>query len=236
MPRLYLPGRLGPGPLVLDGDAAKRLAAVMRISPGDALLLFAGDGREWRAEVTAADRAQVHANVIGIERQAAAPPVILEVWLALVRASPLDWAIEKCVEAGADVIRLMVSEFCQRGETASPAKQGRWHRIAIEAAEQCGRLTVPPVEPPLAFDRLLGQAPPTLLVADRSGRRWTDVAAFLPATGHVAVVIGPEGGLSESELGQAVARGAIVVSLGPNILRTETAAPVAVALVRSLGH
>lgn len=236
MPRIYVPGRLGPGPLVLEGDAAKRLAGVMRVSPGDPLLVFAGDGREWRAEVAGVDHARVHLNVAAIERQAPAPPVVLEVWLALVRAARVDWAIEKCVEAGADVIRPMVSEYCQRGDAASPAKQGRWHRIAIEAAEQSGRLTVPPVEPPVAFGRLLGQPPGTLLVADRSGKAWPDAAALLPASGHVAVVIGPEGGLSEVELAQAASRGGILVSLGPNILRTETAAPVAVALVRSLGR
>lgn len=236
VPRVYVPGHLGPGPLVLDGDAAKRLSTVMRVSPGDPFLAFSGDGREWRAEVTAVDRARLHATIAEIERQAAPPAVVVEVWLALVRAARMDWAIEKCVEAGADVVRPMVSAFCQRGDAASPAKQERWRRLAIEAAEQSGRLTVPPVEAPAPFARLLGQLRGTLLVADRSGKPWPEVVPLLPSSGHVAIAIGPEGGLSEDERGQATARGGMTVSLGPNIFRTETAAPVAVALVRSSGR
>jgi 16S rRNA (uracil1498-N3)-methyltransferase len=208
----------------------------MRISPGDPFLVFCGDGREWRAEVVSTDGARLHANVLAIERQEAAPPLVVEVWLAVVRAARMDWAIEKCVEAGADVIRPMVTEFCQRGDAASPAKQERWRRLVIEAAEQSGRLTLPPVEPPVAFARLLGQVRGTLLVADRSGRPWVEAAALLPSSGHVAIVIGPEGGLSEQEVAGATAHAGIIVSLGPNILRTETAAPVAVALIRSLAR
>jgi 16S rRNA (uracil1498-N3)-methyltransferase len=236
VPRIYVPGHLGPGPLVLDGDAAKRLSSVMRISPGDPFLAFSGDGREWRAAVTGVERTKLHATIAEIERQAAPPAVVVEVWLALVRAARMDWAIEKCVEAGADVIRPTVTEFCQRGDAASTAKRERWQRLAIEAAEQSGRLTVPPVEAPVPLARLLGQLRGALLVADRSGKPWPEVAALLPSSGHVAIAIGPEGGLSDDELGQATARGGMTVSLGPNIFRTETAAPVAVALIRSVGR
>ena len=234
VPRIYVPGHLGPGPLVLEADVAKRLATVMRVSPGDRLLVFSGDGREWTAEVTGADRAKLYVQVLAIARQEAPPALVVEMWLAVVRAARMDWAIEKCVEAGADVIRPVISEFCQRGDASSPAKQERWRRLAIEAAEQSGRVTVPPVESPVPFARLTGQVRGTLLVPDRSGRAWADVAPLLPPSGNVAIVIGPEGGLSERELGELRADGGVTLCLGPNILRTETAAPIAVAMVRAL--
>jgi len=232
VPRLYVFGHLAAGGLVLDGDQAKRLSAVMRLGPGDEFLAFAGDGREWRARVTGVHKASLDAEVTELVRQEPAPALAVEVWVALVRANRFDWAIEKCVEAGADVIRPMLTERCQRGEGSS-GKAGRWTRLAIEAAEQSGRLRVPVVEPPVALERLLGGVRGALLVAERGALPWTEAARLLAPAGHVAVAIGPEGGLSESELGQLKAKGAIAVSLGPYILRTETAAAVAVALVRA---
>jgi 16S rRNA (uracil1498-N3)-methyltransferase len=236
VPRIYVAGRLGSGPQVLEGDAARRLGNVMRVTAGEPLLVFSGDGREWRAEVTGTERGRVHATLFEISRQEAPSATVIEVWIALVRATRMDWAIEKCVEAGADIIRPMLSEHCQRGGAVSATKQERWRRIATEAAEQCGRLFIPPVEAPAPFAKLLDQAHGAVFVADRSGRTWSEAEPFLPPAGHLALVNGPEGGLSDAELAAARARGAVLVSLGPHILRTETAAVVAVGLARSRGR
>lgn len=232
VPRLYLAGHLAAGPLALDGDQAKRLSTVMRLTPGDEFLAFAGDGREWRARVAAVQRATLQAEVTELVRHEPVPPLAVEVWIALVRANRFDWAIEKCVEAGVDVVRPMITEHCQRGE-GSASKAERWMRIAIEAAEQSRRLRVPVVEPPAPLERLLGQVRGALLVADMGGKAWGEAARLLPPAGHVSLAVGPEGGFSEAELGLLRAKGAVPVSLGPHILRTETAAAVAVALVRA---
>lgn len=234
VPRLYWPGKLSPGPLTLEGEAAARLAGVLRVRPGDALRLFGGDGREWAAEVQEAGRGRVRAVVTGVAREEAPPALVVEAWVPLVRAQRFEWAVEKCTEAGADVIRPAVLEFCQRGDAPSGAKLERWRRIAAEASEQCGRLFVPVVTEAAPLERLLGSFHGNLVALDREGMPAAGAARLLPAPGRVAVVCGPEGGFSGGELAALRARGALFVRAGPYILRAETAAVAGVLLVRAL--
>jgi len=236
VPRLYVPGRLGPGPLALDAAQGRRLTSVMRLREGDSFLAFAGDGREWRARLASLAKQGTRAEVEELTRQEAPLPIVLEIWLALIRPGLFDLAIEKCTEAGADIIRPMRTEHIARSEAASGQRQERWERIAIEAAEQSGRLRVPVVEPPAGFASLLDRSRIPIVVGDQHGKSWADASKLLPLQGPVAVAIGPEGGFSRDELAAATAHGAIATSFGPNILRAETAAIVAVSLVRSLGR
>ena len=233
-PRVFVAPPLGPGPLAVRGSDAKHLAVVMRLRPGDEFLGFAGDGREWRATVTSVDRDTVLATVGELARQEAAPAVILETWIGVVRANRLDDAIEKCVEAGADIIRPVVCEFSQRSEVSSPAKTERWLRIAREAAEQAGRLFVPVVEPPVTLTTALERLHGAIVFGHASGQAAGELAPLLPRLGAVAWLVGPEGGLSEPELAALKRRGALPLALGPYILRTETAAVVGTAVLRSL--
>lgn len=232
IPRVYLPGHLGPGPLRIEGEQGKRLSSVMRLRAGDPFLVFSGDGREWEARVAEAGKGGVLAEVGAIGRQAAAPALMVEAWVAIVRPNRFDWAIEKCIEAGADVIRPMVAEHSARGEGASAGRQERWERIAVEAAEQCGRLHLGVVEAPATFEALLRRHHGTLLMAEPEGACWAETERLVPESGTVAIAIGPEGGFSTDEVARAKGQGALAVSIGPNILRTETAAVVATALVR----
>lgn len=232
IPRICLPGHLSPGPLRIDGEQGKRLSSVMRLRAGDVFFVFSGDGREWEARVAQVGKGGVLAEVGGIRRQAAAPSLVIEAWVAIVRPNRFDWAIEKCIEAGADVIRPMVAEHSARGEGASAGRQERWQRIAVEAAEQSGRLHLGVVEPPATFEALLRRHHGALLLADAAGACWAETERLVPQAGTVAIAIGPEGGFSADEVARARAQGALPVSLGPNILRTETAAVVATALVR----
>ena len=178
-------------------------------------------------------RTGMPATVRDLARQEPAPALTVEVWCALVRPNRFDWAIEKCTEAGADLIRPLVTEHAARGETASAARTERWTRIAIEAAEQSGRLFLPVIEPPEKFAALVERQRRVLLIADRDGRPWSEVEPLLPPRGQVTVAIGPEGGFTEDEVALATRHGALSVRLGPHILRTETAAIAATALLRS---
>ena len=232
-PRLYVPGHIA-GTLRLDEPQSRRLAAVMRLRPGDSFNVFSGDGREWRATIDTASAGGMSASVHELVRQVPLPPLALELWCGLVRPNRFDWAIEKSVEAGADLIRPLVSENSARGEAPSSSRHDRWMRIAIEAAEQSGRLSLPSVEPAARFDDLLmGLAPGPLLVADPRGKPWRDTWPVLPNAGRLTCVVGPEGGFTEAEISLAQKHGALLLSLGPTILRTETAAVVLTALVRS---
>ncbi|MBI2766174.1 MAG: 16S rRNA (uracil(1498)-N(3))-methyltransferase [Chloroflexi bacterium] len=234
MPRLHLTGRITPGPLVLDAGQSRRLSEVVRLREGDEFRVFNGDGHEWRATVNGMAKAQLRVTIGEVSRQEAPPAVVLEVWCALVRPNRFEWAIEKCTEAGADIIRPLLCERTVRGDGASAVKQERWSRIAVEAAEQCGRLTVPVVEQPARFTGLLAGARVALVVADGAGKPWPQLLPLLPIAGRLVVAIGPEGGFTPAELEQARMAGGLFARLGPNTLRSETAAVAACALVRSL--
>src|ERR1700694_5513346 len=121
--RVYVPGRVAPGPIALDAEQARRLGSVMRLRPDDGLRVFGGDGREWQATVTGVGHGAVQATVGELLRQEAAPSLVVEVWCGLVRPARFDWMVEKCTEAGADVIRPLLSEHATRGEGSSEARQ-----------------------------------------------------------------------------------------------------------------
>lgn len=236
VPRLCVRGRLGPGPLRLDGEAADRLGAVLRVRPGEEVRLFAGDGREWAAAVREARRGQVLVEVGELVRQEPPSALVVEAWIPLIRAHRFDWAVEKCTEAGADVLRPVTTAFTQRGEGAGAARQERWERIAVEASEQCGRLYLPVVEGVGRLEELVGNARAALIVLDREGMAPVEAARLLPERGRVVIVCGPEGGLAPGELELLRRHGALPVRAGPHILRAETAAVAGVLLVRALAR
>ena len=134
---------------------------------------FAGDGREWRARVDEVARDGLRATVGEVARQEPASPLVVEVWCALVRSQRFEWAIEKCVEAGADIIRPLICEHSARGDAPSTAKQERWERIAVEAAEQCGRLRLAVVERPARLESLLGRGVPVFFGENGVGHSGT---------------------------------------------------------------
>lgn len=223
----------GHGQVQLDGEQAKRLGAVMRVKPGDSVLLFPGDGREWNAVVAAIGRGKVVLDVHEIIRQEPAPAVNVDVCIGLVRSNRMDLAIEKCTEAGASLFRPLVCEYSQRhGEAGS--RTDRWERIAIEAAEQSGRLFVPHVLEPESFDHWVAMPGKSIVYGERNGRRLGEVDPLLPQTGTIAVAVGPEGGFSPKETAALKAAGAIGMSFGSGILRTETAAIAGTLFTRSM--
>lgn len=233
LPRVCVPEGVGPGALKLAGAQARHLSGSRRLRQGDEFLVFAGDGVEYRARIEDVARERVRATVSDVTRRESRPARSVEVWCANVRANRMEWAIEKCVEAGVDVFRPITTERSARGQEVSESRRERWERIAIEAAEQCGRLYLPAIAPVVAFHQALESREGALVVANRDGAAWSEVARELPDQGPVVIAVGPEGGFSESEITSAIEAGAFVASLGPNTLRTETAAVVAVALTRS---
>ncbi len=233
VPRVFVPGRIAPGPLTIEGEPSRHLNTVLRVRPGDPLLLFSGDGKEWAATVTSAAKNGIIVSVGEVVRMEAPSPVVLELWAAPVRANRFDWLVEKCAEAGADVIRPVITEFTQSHD-ASSGKVDRWRRIVVEAGEQCGRLFVPVVEPPVPLHAALDAHHGVLVYGDPDGPAPAEAARLLPERGRLALVIGPAGGLSEGDTALLRARGAVGMKFGPHLLRTETAALAGVALLRAL--
>jgi len=231
MIRLFVPDALDAGSLIRPTtEQAHYLRNVMRQGEGDAILVFNGRDGEWRATLAEVTKRGCALRLGEMTRPQASPPD-LELVVALVKRARLETIVEKAAELGASRVRLVVTRFTGSDHT----NVARLQAIAVEASEQTGRLDVPEVVAPVKLDRLLaGWKPPHwLLFCDEAGDARPIVFA-LADPAPVAVLIGPEGGFAPEEREQLRAlRFVIPVSLGPRILRADTAAISALALVQS---
>ncbi len=232
MRRLYVAGPLAPGRVVvLEGDAARRVARVLRLGPGERLALFDGSGIEAIAELTRVAASRVEAVAVSVQPGLPEPPVRITLCQSVVKGERFEWALEKGTEIG---VARFVPVVARRNvvRPGEGAKLERWRRIVVEAAEQCGRSAVPEVTPPASLDDVLESLDGPAIVP-YEGERETGIAAALRAMGRpgaLTILIGPEGGFTQDEIERATSRGARPVSLGPRILRSETAGVVAAAL------
>lgn len=222
VPRLHVADRLETGhELGVGGDRAHYLRNVLRLRDGAELQLFNAADGEFQATIALAGRHEVRITVGGRTRAPAAEPGPTLVF-APIRRNRLDWLVEKAVELG--VVRLV--PVLTQHTVVRPEGTARLEAIATEAAEQCERLTVPPIDPPRPFAAWLASrstATP-LLFADERGAG-VPVGQALH-TGAVAdLLVGPEGGFAPEERARLLETpGVVPVSLGPRILRAETAA------------
>jgi len=234
MPRLYVAADLRRASLiVLSGEHAHRLARVLRLRPGDDLVLFDGSGSEFAARLESVRAAEVVARIESERPGLPEPRLRLTLYQSVVKGGRFEWVLEKGTELGvAAFVPLRVGRSVVQVREDS-ARAGRWRRVVIEAAEQCGRSVVPAVLAPQPLDGALNAGMPLLLPYE--GERVTGIREALArlrgqGVTSLGVVVGPEGGFEASEVERARAAGAIVVSLGPRVLRSETAGIVAAAL------
>jgi 16S rRNA (uracil1498-N3)-methyltransferase len=242
MIRLFVPDPLTPGAEVQPApDQARYLTSVMRLTVGDALLLFNGRDGEWRAQVATLSKRGCTLAVQALARPQHSPPD-LDLVVALVKRSRLETIVEKAAELGARRVRLITT----RRTNADHTNVARLQSIATEAAEQTGRLDVPEVVAPLPLDRMLagweegrrllfcdeaGDDPSAEWGGDRGRARPALDALKASAPSPWAVLIGPEGGFAPEERARLRAEPSVTpVTLGPRILRADTAAIVALAL------
>ena len=230
MIRLHIPHDLAAGAeLALDPGQSRYLAAVMRQAVGDELLGFNGRDGEWRCAVTVIGKRAVGVKVLSLERPQAMGPD-LDLIIALVKRGRLETIVEKACELGARRVRLVTTERTN----AERARVERLGLIATEAAEQTGRLDVPHIAEPLKLDALIAGWEPgrRLLFCDEAGDAKPVLVALAgDAAGPWGVLIGPEGGFSPSERQMLRALPyAVPASLGPRILRADTAAISALTL------
>ncbi len=225
-PRLYVEQPLeGLGSLTLDGPPAHYLGTVMRLKAGDPVRLFDDISGEWLAEVTAVARRTVDVALVSKLAEREQAP---DLWLlaAPIKKGRIDWTVEKACELGVDRFVPVVT----RRSVVDKVNPERLRAHMIEAAEQCGRTALPQMEPLIKLERLLADWPEgrRIYFADETGG-----AAFATAItpGPAAILIGPEGGFTEEERALLRAHEATcAVSLGPRILRADTAAVAAISL------
>jgi 16S rRNA (uracil1498-N3)-methyltransferase len=237
LPRFFVDTPLAaPGEITLPPGAARHVQ-VLRLQPGDALTLFDGSGPEWRAEVTAMGRSDVRVNLIAAEQPQRELARAVTLAVVMPANDRMDFLVEKATELGAAALQPLVSErsvLRLAGERADK-KRAHWQGVAIAAAEQSGRTVPLRVDPVMPLAAWLSALPAPM---DDEWRGLLSPRAAQPLQAFAArralFLSGPEGGLSDAEEDAARARGFAAISLGPRILRADTA-PLAVLSWLALG-
>lgn len=230
MPRIHTPQALSADSEIALDAAAARHVQVLRMQPGMTLTLFNGQGGQWQAAVTHMGRSDVRVKVLTHERVEREATRELHIAVGMPANERMEWLVEKATELGATSIRPLMTErsvLRLSGERAQK-KVAHWQAVAIAACEQCGRNHVPTVHAVQTLDAFVKSAPADVqryvLSLRESARNLHQMR------GHsepVLTVSGPEGGLSATEEDALIAAGFAPLSLGPRVLRAETA-PIAI--------
>ena len=245
MIRLFVEADLvGGAAFDLNADQARYVGSVMRLAPGADMIVFNGRDGEWSASLTHLDKRAARVTPRTMLRPQPAPSE-LELVLALIKRSALEWAVEKATELGVGRIRLITT----RRSVADHTNVSRLFAIAREAAEQCERMDIPVIDAPERFEQFVAAWPTrsTLLFCDETSARsdatipqdLDHVQTVLEAatdndSGRLAVLVGPEGGFDPAERARLLGLSYVKrVTLGPRILRAETAAVAALAVVQA---
>jgi 16S rRNA (uracil1498-N3)-methyltransferase len=237
-PRLYIDAPLGSGArLALDSGQSNYLKNVLRLKAGDGVLVFNGRDGEWRASL--ADSGKRSAALTVDERtRSQTTPLDLHYLFAPLKHARLDYMVQKAVEMGASRLQPITMQHSQ----VSRINLERMRANAIEAAEQCGILSIPEVVEPLPFERMIAtrESERVLVFCDETSDVRDPIAALEvvrqgATSPPLAVLIGPEGGFAEHERAALGGLPNVVrLALGPRILRADTAAVAALALVGSV--
>ncbi len=250
-PRFHCPIDLTPAivgsVIALPDTLAHHAVRVLRLTAGDAITLFTGNGGEFAATIARIDKQGASATIERYDPVERESELAVTLAQSIAATDAMDHAMRKAVELGAAAIQPLVTERSaplpagERGER----RLAHWRQIAVAACEQCGRNRVPDVAAPLALadwlaawagggivlDPLAERGLPALTLPASASR---DGPAAGPAAGPLAVLIGPEGGLTAREIAAATARGFQPVRLGPRVLRTETAGTAILAALQTM--
>jgi 16S rRNA (uracil1498-N3)-methyltransferase len=225
MPRFHLPPESWQESPALTGDEARHLSQVLRMKPGDSVIVFDGQGRRAAAEILGISRDRIPLR-LGEIIPSSAPLPAITLAQAIPKGKNMDLIVQKSVELGVAAIQPLVTRYTivQPGE----GKSEKWRRNALEACKQCGQDTLPDITEPLAFDRWIAsqsEAPGLKLIASLApgARPIREVLRDHPATTQATLLVGPEGDFSTEETTAALAAGFLPISLGTIVLRVETA-------------
>ena len=236
--RLFISHRLGTGAtLRLDGDQARYVGRVLRLRPGDHLRVFNGEDGEFDAHLQKVTKSSAELLVEGSVDSATESGLKLHLVQGISRGERMDFVIQKATELGVKRITPVFTEYgvVKLDEKRATKRRDHWQGVAESACEQSGRIRPPLIDAPVALNAWFGKGPretdTDLILRPGAPTALTSVDA--PST-KVCLLIGPEGGFSDQEYADAELAGFTAVSLGPRVLRTETAALAAVAVAQSL--
>ncbi|MEO6223158.1 MAG: 16S rRNA (uracil(1498)-N(3))-methyltransferase [Vicinamibacterales bacterium] len=234
-PRIYWPSAEPPGDSVeFRADDAHRLKHVLRLSPGDPIALFDGRGHEWTGRVETVTKQVVQVSALVSVTPVAERRVPVTLAVGVLKGDQMDAVVRDATMLGVvAIVPLRTSHVTVPPKAwQTGASRERWQRVAIASATQCRRAVVPDVRAVTDYETCLREAAAIRLICvePEIAAPATDWSSVAPPS-SVQLLIGPEGGWSDSEVRQALAAGAQVVSLGPRTLRAETAPVVALTLV-----
>jgi 16S rRNA (uracil1498-N3)-methyltransferase len=224
--------------VVFLGQQAHQIRNVLRIQPGDRIVVLDNAGWEYEVALTALSRNKITAQVIEKRQAIGEPGVRITLYQSLLKQDKFEWVLQKCTEVGVTQFVPMVTQrsLIQHPGDIKPKKLTRWRRIITEAAEQSGRGRIPELLSPISLEEGLSglDAFQRCLMActqakGRGLRKSLKLGCDTPDT--VALLVGPEGGFTDQEVKLGQSSGAVPISLGRRIFRTETAAVVAVSLI-----
>ena len=231
-PRLYVEAALQPNASVeLPEAAAHHIARVLRLRAGERVVLFDGRGGEYEAVLAASDRGRVVAETgehRPLERES---PLAVTLMQAISSGEKMDFTVQKAVELGVAAVHPVLSgrSVVRLNGERGAKKLAHWRRIAIAACEQCGRNRIPEIAEPVALDRYRPPAGAKILLSPSGSARLAALAG-----NPLVLAAGPEAGFDEDEARLLERAGFTAARLGPRVLRTETAALAALAVLNAL--
>lgn len=237
MPRFYCPLPLAIGADIRLPDHVAHHVNVLRMVVGDQIVLFNGEGGEYVACLSNIERKRVQAEIKTFSAREAELPYSLTLAQALPEGAKMDWIVEKAVELGVGAIVPLAAQrsVVRLNAERAARKCEHWQGIVASAAEQCGRNRLAHLSEPVALDDWVRQhnLHARILFSPRAEQSLSDWARHHPPQA-VALLIGPEGGLTEQEEKLATDHGMLALSLGPRVLRTETAGLAAIAALNAV--
>jgi len=236
MPRFYIPFKLAIGASITLPDKVAHHCHVLRLGAGDLIVLFNGEGGSYVASLTALEKKRVTAEVKTFDPHEVELNYAITLAQALPEASKMDWIIEKAVELGVTGIQPLTTQRCVTRLSDERAEKRRvhWQAIIESASEQCGRNRLAHLGNHHSLNIWINQQDlhRRLILSPGAEQSLSDWARHHPAQA-VTLMIGPEGGFTGQELQLAINQGAIPLSMGERVLRTETAGLCAITILNS---
>ncbi|MBC7416437.1 MAG: 16S rRNA (uracil(1498)-N(3))-methyltransferase [Herminiimonas sp.] len=237
MARFYCPQPLAIGAMFELPQALAHHVQVLRMAPGSNITLFNGEGGEYIATLVAVERKSATVEIKAFSPREVELPYALTLAQALPESSKMDWIVEKAVELGATALQPLAAQRCVVRLSAERAakRQLHWQAIAVAAAEQSGRNRILHLGEPADFSSYVGQQDlhRRILLSPRAETSLSHWARHQPPQ-SVTLMIGPEGGFSDAEESLAMQHGALALSMGERVLRTETAGLAALAALNAI--
>jgi 16S rRNA (uracil1498-N3)-methyltransferase len=235
--RVYTDQSLDIGDEVtLDTNASRHLSTVLRLKPGEHITLFNGQGGEFSATLSGCNAKKATATISSFQDINRESPLHIHLGIGLSRGDRMDWVVQKATEAGITEITPLYTERTEvklKGERADK-KMRHWQQISISASEQCCRNILPTIHSPRSSEEWLGaiKADKKLVLHHRSHQSINSLGQ--QDVKSCALLVGPEGGLTAGEIQRAEASLFVPLTLGPRVLRTETAPIIAIGILQSL--